>query len=132
MSIVRSQPVACGAQWASAFCPPAHNGPVEKRGFRRALPTVRGLRARLLASSLALLTACGGGSGMNSSSMSPGTGSMPAPMPSSCSASTCGAALLTMTDAKGDFLSYIVTLTSLQLQTANGASVETLPTATKV
>ena len=37
-----------------------------------------------------------------------------------------------MTDAKGDFLSYIVTLTALQLQTANGTSVETLPTATKV
>jgi len=31
-----------------------------------------------------------------------------------------------MTDAAGDFLSYIVTLTSLQLQTASGASVETL------
>jgi hypothetical protein len=37
-----------------------------------------------------------------------------------------------MTDAAGDFLSYIVTLSSLQLQTANGASVETLPAATKV
>jgi hypothetical protein len=37
-----------------------------------------------------------------------------------------------MTDAAGDFLSYIVTLTSLQLQTAGGASVETLPAATKV
>jgi len=37
-----------------------------------------------------------------------------------------------MTDAKGDFLSYIVTLTSLQLQSANGTSVETLPVATKV
>ena len=40
--------------------------------------------------------------------------------------------MLTMTDAKGDFLSYIVTLTSLQLQTAAGATVETLPVATKV
>jgi hypothetical protein len=37
-----------------------------------------------------------------------------------------------MTDAAGDFLSYIVTLSSLQLQTASGASVETLPAATKV
>ena len=37
-----------------------------------------------------------------------------------------------MTDAAGDFLSYIVTLTSLQLQTANGASVETLPAAAPV
>ena len=81
---------------------------------------------------LALMTACGGGSTMSSSpSMSSGTGSMPPP-PASCSTSSCGAAVLTMTDAKGDFLSYTVTLTSLQLQTANGTSVETLPAATKV
>jgi hypothetical protein len=82
---------------------------------------------------LALMTACGSGSTMSSSpSMSSGTGSMPPPASASCSTSSCGAAVLTMTDAKGDFLSYIVTLTSLQLQTANGTSVETLPTATKV
>jgi hypothetical protein len=37
-----------------------------------------------------------------------------------------------MTDAKGDFLSYIVSVTSLQLQTANGTSVETIPAAAKV
>jgi hypothetical protein len=36
------------------------------------------------------------------------------------------------TDAAGDFLSYIVSLTSLQLQTASGASVETLPAAAQV
>ena len=39
---------------------------------------------------------------------------------------SCGSAVVSMTDAAGDFLSYIVTLTSLQLQTASGASVETL------
>jgi len=43
-----------------------------------------------------------------------------------------GPAMLTMTDAKGDFLSYTVNMTSLQLQTAAGASVETLPAVTKV
>src|SRR5580692_1255368 len=48
-----------------------------------------------------------------------------------CSGS-CGASVMTMTDAAGDFLSYIVTLTSLELQTASGASVETLPAATPV
>jgi hypothetical protein len=37
-----------------------------------------------------------------------------------------------MTDAKGDFLSYIVSLTSLQLQTASGTMVETIPATTKV
>ena len=40
--------------------------------------------------------------------------------------------MLTMTDAKGDFLSYTVNMTSLQLQTASGATVETLPAVTKV
>jgi hypothetical protein len=40
--------------------------------------------------------------------------------------------MVTMTDAKGDFISYTVNLTSLQLQTAAGASVETVPATTKV
>jgi hypothetical protein len=40
--------------------------------------------------------------------------------------------MVTLTDAKGDFLSYTVNLTSLQLQTAAGAAVETLPSVTKV
>jgi len=62
-----------------------------------------------------------------------GTGTSPAAgtAAASCSGS-CGASVMTMTDAAGDFLSYIVTLTSLQLQTASGASVETLPAATPV
>jgi hypothetical protein len=51
---------------------------------------------------------------------------------SACSAQSCGTAMVTMTDAKGDFLSYIVTLTSLQLQTAGGTTVETIPATTKV
>lgn len=83
-------------------------------------------------SCLALLTACGGGDSMSTASMGSASGSMPATSASSCSASTCGPAVMTITDAKGDFLSYTVTLTSLQLQTANGTSVETLPVATKV
>jgi len=87
------------------------------------------------------LAACGGGNGslMSSGSMGRGvtgtTGSTtPGGMggtPMACSGS-CGGSVLTITDAAGDFLSYIVTLTSLQLQTAGGASVETLPAATKV
>jgi len=81
--------------------------------------------------SVAILTACGGGGGMAAPSMG-STGGSGGMSPSSCSAATCGAALMTLTDAKGDFLSYIVTLTSLQLQTANGTVVETLPGATKV
>jgi hypothetical protein len=101
---------------------------------RRTAARARSYVSRMAAGScLALLTACGGGSDMSSTAGSSATGSsMPTSTASSCSASSCGAAVLTMTDAKGDFLSYIVTLTSLQLQTANGTSVETLPTTTKV
>ncbi len=68
-----------------------------------------------------VLAACGGSSTQTST-----------PPVQSCSSSTCGPAVLTLTDAKGDFLSYIVTLTSLQLQTAKGTSVETLAAPTKV
>ncbi len=73
----------------------------------------------------AAISGCGG----TSMSMN---GAAPAAMASGCTAQTCGTALLTMTDAKGDFLSYIVSLTSLKLQTAAGASVETIPATTKV
>jgi hypothetical protein len=72
------------------------------------------------------LSACGGGMGNTAAST---TGTVAA---AACGAGTCGPTVLTVTDAKGDFLSYIVTLDSLQLQTAAGASVETIPAATKV
>lgn len=77
---------------------------------------------------LLLLAACGGGMGYG------GSPSMSGPPPSgtSCNSAACGAAMITMTDAKGDFLSYIVSLTSLQLQTSNGTMVETIPATTKV
>jgi hypothetical protein len=84
-----------------------------------------------------LVAACGGGAQLSGSStgMTKATGSTGMTGGTStamaCSGS-CGASVLTMTDAAGDFLSYIVTLTSLQLQTASGASVETLPAAAQV
>jgi hypothetical protein len=86
---------------------------------------------------IALLTAAcdsgkgdlsGSGAGATVKGTTPAAGTATA---LSCSGS-CGASVMTMTDAAGDFLSYIVTLTSLQLQTASGASVETLPAATPV
>jgi hypothetical protein len=90
------------------------------------------LRSKLRLRSLAglsacavLLTGCGGG-------MSGGMGSTGTMGGMSCSASSCGGSMVTMTDAKGDFLSYTVNLTSLQLQTASGASVETMPAVSKV
>jgi hypothetical protein len=52
--------------------------------------------------------------------------------PASCTPSTCGSTVMTVTDAAGDFLSYQVTLVSLQLQRADGTMVETLPATTAV
>lgn len=105
------------------------------RGQVRVLPFIVGCCIALS------LAACGGngngslksnatGRGITGTTGSTSTGGMGSTA-MSCSGS-CGGSVLTITDAAGDFLSYIVTLTSLQLQTASGASVETLPTATKV
>jgi hypothetical protein len=64
------------------------------------------------------------------------TSATPAPAapvtPASCTASTCGSMVMTVTDAAGDFLSYQVNLVSLQLQKADGSMVETLPATTAV
>ena len=87
-----------------------------------------------------LVAACGGSgsdgslgtkTGTTGSTATGSTGTTGTSTVMSCTGS-CGSTVLTMTDAAGDFLSYIVTLTSLQLQTASGASVETLPAATQV
>ena len=52
--------------------------------------------------------------------------------PASCTQSTCGSMVMTVTDAAGDFLSYQVSLVSLQLQKTDGTMVETLPATTAV
>src|ERR1700730_8178422 len=93
--------------------------------------TMRGALAGLVTCGMLLLAGCGGGmsSGMGTG-MGAGTGGTATT--SACSSASCGASMVTLTDAKGDFLSYTVNLTSLQLQTAAGASVETLPSVTKV
>lgn len=88
----------------------------------------RRLAAVTTSGALLLLAACGGGMGY-SGSPSPGG---PPPAGAACNSANCGAAMITMTDAKGDFLSYIVSLTSLQLQTADSTMVETIPATTKV
>ena len=96
--------------------------------------TIRGSLAALSTCAVLLLAACGGGmnSGTGSAAGTSATQTVgTSAMQTACS-SSCGASMLTLTDAKGDFLSYTVNLTSLQLQTAAGASVETLPAVTKV
>jgi hypothetical protein len=87
-------------------------------------------RRRLPAAACALLltalSACGGG-GAATMSTSPAAAAA-----SGCSSTTCGSALMTITDAAGDFLSYKVNLVSLQLQKSDGTMVETLPATTAV
>jgi hypothetical protein len=63
------------------------------------------------------VSGCGGGSG--------------SPMSSSW-ATANGVAMVTLTDAPGDFLSYKLTVVSLKLTSANGTTIETLPAATNV
>jgi hypothetical protein len=74
--------------------------------------------------SLALsLAACSGGAGSSQSSNN-------AAPTSNCV--DCGTALVAITDADGDFLSYSVDVTSLKLKKANGTLVETLPATTRI
>jgi hypothetical protein len=44
----------------------------------------------------------------------------------------CGTAVLSMTDAAGDFLSYEIDVTSIELTRADGSRVQTLPATTRV
>jgi hypothetical protein len=76
------------------------------------------------------LSGCGG-IGSSAVGGSSGTTSGTTSGTSPCG-SGCGTALTTVTDAPGDFLSYVVTLTSLKLTALDGTVVETLPTATSV
>jgi hypothetical protein len=73
------------------------------------------------------LTACGGG-GVGGASPA-GSGGVASP--TACT-SACGGALVTLTDAPGDFLSYIVTVDSLTLTRSDGTVVQTLPVKTTV
>ena len=70
------------------------------------------------AAALLTLSACSGGGNNGASSTQP-TGS-------------AGAAMITLTDAPGDFLSYVVNVVSLKLTRSDGTVVETVSTATQV
>jgi len=48
------------------------------------------------------------------------------------SCANCGTSVLTLTDAPGDFLSYIVKVVSLQLTRSDGTVVQTVPVTTQV
>ncbi|HWL61216.1 MAG TPA: DUF4382 domain-containing protein [Steroidobacteraceae bacterium] len=94
----------------------AIHGTHQPRGPRALLQR---LRLAALGGLVALAAACGGDD--------PGLAGGPG---GACA--DCGTALLTITDAPGDFQSYTVDLTSLSLVRANGTVVETLPATTRI
>jgi len=76
-----------------------------------------------------LLAGCGGGSGAAGDMTLQTAACDPA------DASTygeCGTVMVALTDADGDFLNYTVDVLSLQLETANGRVVETMPQRTRI
>ena len=85
------------------------------------------LRRALMLTAVGILASCGGSGGMSSmmNSSSNGQGATQA-------CDNCGTALVSMTDAPGDFISYMVNVVSLQLKRADGTTVETLPLTTQV
>jgi hypothetical protein len=86
------------------------------------------LRAALFACGATLLAACGPGGG----SMGGGsTGGGGLATPQACT-TNCGGALVTLTDAPGAFISYIVNVESLQLTRSDGTVVQMVPVSTQV
>ncbi len=91
--------------------------------IQQKLARARSLLVFFVTASVLSLAACGGG----------GSGDSSGPIaPSGCTSSSCGDVYLGLTDADGDFLTYTVDVLSLSLKKANGASVETVPTAPRV
>jgi hypothetical protein len=89
--------------------------------------TMMRIRHGLWLTAIWALAACGGSGGgmstMNSSSPAQST-------PQACG--NCGMAVVSMTDAPGDFISYMVNVVSLKLTRADGTVVETVPVTTQV
>ncbi len=84
----------------------------------------------LLMSAALFLAACGGGAGTSA-----GTGPVANAECDPANPATfaeCGTVLIGFTDADGDFLNYTVDVLSLELETANGRIVETLPRQTRI
>jgi hypothetical protein len=75
-----------------------------------------------IAAALLLLAGCSGGGDLG----------RPDSSATGCSGSDCGSLLIGLTDADGDFLSYVVDVVSLKLTRANGTVVETLPATTRI
>lgn len=78
----------------------------------------------------AALAACGGGGVSTTSSSSSGSSGSDT-LQSSCGTG-CGTAMVSLTDAAGDFDSYLVTVDSISLTRADGTVVQTVPNTTQV
>lgn len=91
-------------------------------GRSRAHKVLARLFTALAVGGMLILSACGGSSVGSGGSSSNTMNSNP----------TMGTAMVTLTDMPGDFLSYVVTVDSLQLTRADGTVVETVTTTTPV
>jgi hypothetical protein len=83
--------------------------------------------------SLALmLAACGGGGTTDMTTTPSAVATADCDPGNPNTYSECGTVFIGMTDADGDFLNYTVDVLSLELETANGRIVETLPRKTRI
>jgi hypothetical protein len=81
----------------------------------------------LIAATTLIVSACGGGGSDATGSASSGTGTQQA----ACGTG-CGTTMVSLTDAAGDFDSYLVTVDSISLTRADGTVVQTVPATTQV
>lgn len=86
-------------------------------------------RQGLLLVIAAFLTACGGGASTTTEGPTAGLGCDPG---NAATHNECGTVIVGLTDADGDFLNYTVDVLSIELETANGRVVETLPRTTRI
>src|SRR5210317_1265604 len=86
-------------------------------------------RQGLLLVIAALLTACGGGTSTTTAGPIASLGCDPG---NAATHDECGTVIVGLTDADGDFLNYSVDVLSIELETAHGRVVETLPRATRI
>ncbi|MDJ0940474.1 MAG: hypothetical protein QNJ00_11995 [Woeseiaceae bacterium] len=94
-------------------------------------PTWKWTRPFATLFAVALLAACGGGSGTTEivAEEPPTVSCDPA---NATTFSECGTVLIGLTDADGDFVNYTVDVVQLSLETANGRVIETLPRSTRI
>jgi hypothetical protein len=76
-----------------------------------------------------ILGACSGGASTSSNPPQPSASCDPS---DASTFAECGTVLVAFTDADGDFLNYTVDILSLELETADGRSVEALPRKTRI